>query len=81
MQKMKQESVRHREQEQVKTREISQMKKMSRKNETRIKALEAEKRLKENALRRKTEEVSALRWFLSGFQQWRHKFELQRDKK
>ena len=62
MQKMKQESIRHREQEQVKTREISQMKKVGRKNESRIKALEAEKRLKENALRRKTEEVSALRY-------------------
>ena len=57
MQKMKQESLRHRESEQVKAREISQMKKMSRKNESRIKALEAEKRLKENALKRKTEEV------------------------
>ena len=61
MQKMKQESVRHREMEQVKSRELSQMKKVSRKNESRIKALEAEKRLKENALRRKQEEVTALR--------------------
>ncbi len=52
MQKMKIESMRHREQEQVRNREISQMKKQSRKNESRIKALEAEKRLKENALRR-----------------------------
>ena len=61
MQKMKQESLRHREMEQLKARELSQMKKVSRKNESKIKALEAEKRLKENALRRKTEEVSALR--------------------
>lgn len=53
MQKMKIESMRHREQEQVRNREISQMKKQSRKNESKIKALEAEKRLKENALRLK----------------------------
>ena len=61
VQKMKEESNRHREQETRRNRELSQMKKQTRVNESRIKSLEAEKRLKENVLRRKTEEVTALR--------------------
>ena len=61
VQKMKEESNRHREQETRKTREMAQMKKQTRVNESKIKALESEKRLKENVLRRKTEEVQALR--------------------
>ena len=61
VQKMKEESNRHREQENRRNRELSQMKKQTRVNESRIKSLEAEKRLKENVLRRKTEEVTALR--------------------
>lgn len=61
VQKMKEESVRHREMENRRTREMSTMKKQSRKHESKIKSLEAEKRLKENALKRKTEEVSVLR--------------------
>ena len=61
VQKMKEESNRHREQEVRRTRELSQMKKQTRVNESKIKALESEKRLKENVLRRKTEEVQALR--------------------
>jgi len=61
VQRMKEESNRHREQETRRNRELSQMKKQTRVNESRIKSLEAEKRLKENVLRRKTEEVTALR--------------------
>merc|ERR1712223_668541 len=61
VQKMKEESNRHREQEVRRTRELSQMKKQTRVNESKIKALESEKRLKENVLRRKTEEVQSLR--------------------
>ena len=61
VQKMKEESNRHREQETRRNREVSQMKKQTRVNESKIKSLESEKRLKENVLRRKTEEVQALR--------------------
>ena len=50
VQKMKEESNRHREQEVRRTRELSQMKKQTRVNESKIKALESEKRLKENEL-------------------------------
>ena len=51
VQKMKEESNRHREQENRRNREMSQMKKQTRVNESKIKSLEAEKRLKENVLR------------------------------
>ena len=61
VQKMKEESNRHRSQEMRRTKELSQMKKASRKNESRIKALEAEKRMKETVLKRKQEEVEMLR--------------------
>ncbi|TRY72220.1 hypothetical protein TCAL_03875, partial [Tigriopus californicus] len=61
VQKMKEESSRHREQELRRTRELAQMKKVTRKNESRIKNLEAERRMKDSVLKRKTEEVSALR--------------------
>ena len=57
VQKMKEESNRHREMEARKNRELSQMKKVTRKNESLIKSLEAEKRMKENILKRKNEEV------------------------
>eukprot|EP00095_Tigriopus_kingsejongensis_P007989 maker-scaffold269_size230758-snap-gene-0.23 protein:Tk07989 transcript:maker-scaffold269_size230758-snap-gene-0.23-mRNA-1 annotation:"kinesin-like protein kif21a-like" len=61
VQKMKEESTRHREQELRRTKELSQMRKQTRKNESRIKNLEVEKRLKDSILKRKNEEVSALR--------------------
>ncbi len=61
VQKMKEESVRHREQEAKRNKELSQMRKLTRKNESRIKSLEAEKRMKETMLKRKNEEVSLLR--------------------
>ena len=55
--KMKEESVRHREMENQRHREVSTLKKQTRKNESKIKSLEAEKRMKELALKRKNEEV------------------------
>jgi TolA-binding protein len=61
VQKMKEESVRHREQEAKRNKELTQMRKLTRKNESRIRTLEAEKRMKETVLKRKTEEVTALR--------------------
>ncbi len=61
VQKMKEESVRHREMENQRNREMSTLKKQSRKHESKIKSLEAEKRMKELALKRKNEEVSLLR--------------------
>lgn len=61
VQKMKEESTRHRELEQRRNKELSQMRKVTRKNESRIRSLEAEKRMKDTILKRKTEEVSALR--------------------
>jgi len=61
VQKMKEESMRHREQEAKRNKELTQMRKLTRKNESRIRTLEAEKRMKETILKRKTEEVSALR--------------------
>ncbi len=61
VQKMKEESTRHREQEARRNKELTQMRKQTRKNESRIKSLEAEKRMKDNMLKRKNEEVSVLR--------------------
>ncbi|XP_040567883.2 LOW QUALITY PROTEIN: kinesin-like protein KIF21A [Lepeophtheirus salmonis] len=61
VQKMKEESNRHRELENRRNRELSQMKKTSRKNESRIRTLESEKRMKDVVLKRKTEEVNSLR--------------------
>ncbi len=61
VQKMKEESARHREQETRRNKELTQMRKLTRKNESKIKSLEAEKRMKENILKRKNEEVTALR--------------------
>ena len=55
---MKEESVRHREMENQRHREVSTLKKQTRKNESKIKSLEAEKRMKELALKRKNEEVT-----------------------
>jgi len=61
VQKMKEETNRHRELELRKNRELATLKKESRKNESKIKSLENEKRLKETVLKRKQEEVVVLR--------------------
>ena len=61
MTKIKEESNRHKESEQRRNREIAQLKKESRVRENQIRTLEAEKKLKETVLKRKQEEVSALR--------------------
>ena len=61
VQKMKEESTRHRQMENQRNREMSTLKKLGRKHESKIKSLEAEKRMKEIALKRKNEEVSILR--------------------
>ena len=44
-----------------KNRELAQLKKETRRNESKIKSLETEKRIKENILKRKQEEVANLR--------------------
>ena len=44
-----------------KNRELAQLKKETRKHESKIKSLETEKRLKETVLKRKQEEVESLR--------------------
>lgn len=59
--KMKEESQRHRETESKRLREIAQLKKESRRNENMIKSMEAQNRIKEQVLKRKQEEVSILR--------------------
>ncbi|XP_046997793.1 kinesin-like protein KIF21A isoform X1 [Schistocerca americana] len=64
--KMKEETSRHKEAELRRNREIAQLRKASRKHENLIKSLEAEKRMKEVVLRRKQEEVSALRRIARG---------------
>ena len=61
VQKMKEESNRHREMELRKNKELAQLKKETRKHESKIKSLETEKRLKETVLKRKQEEVESLR--------------------
>ena len=61
VQKMKEESNRHREMELRKNREVAQLKKETRKHESKIKSLETEKRLKDTVLKRKQEEVESLR--------------------
>ncbi|XP_064477158.1 kinesin-like protein KIF21A isoform X2 [Ornithodoros turicata] len=61
MTKMKDETKRHQEQEKRKNRELAQMRKEQRQRENRIRTLEAENRTKEVVLRRKHEEVNALR--------------------
>ena len=61
VQKMKEESNRHRELEVRKNRELAQLKKETRKHESKIKSLETEKRLKDTVLKRKQEEVESLR--------------------
>lgn len=59
--KMREEAQKHKENELRRNREIAQLRKESRKNANMIRTLEADKRIKEVVLRRKQEEVSALR--------------------
>ncbi|XP_015188090.1 PREDICTED: kinesin-like protein KIF21B isoform X4 [Polistes dominula] len=59
--KMREEAQRHKENELKRNREIAQLRKESRRNANMIRSLEADKRMKEVVLRRKQEEVSALR--------------------
>lgn len=61
MQKMKEEANRHKELEMKRTREIAQLRKESRKRENEIRTLQMDKRVKETVLKRKQEEVNALR--------------------
>lgn len=61
MQKMKEEANRHKELELKRTREIAQLRKESRKRENEIRTLQMDKRVKETVLKRKQEEVNALR--------------------
>ncbi|XP_058799695.1 kinesin-like protein KIF21A isoform X2 [Phymastichus coffea] len=59
--KMREEAQRHKENELKRNREIAQLRKESRRNANMIRTLEAERRMKEVVLRRKQEEVTALR--------------------
>ncbi|PNF31244.1 hypothetical protein B7P43_G14007, partial [Cryptotermes secundus] len=59
--KMKEEAAKHKDVELRRNREIAQLRKESRKRENTIRSLEAEKRVKEAVLKRKQEEVTALR--------------------
>lgn len=59
--KMKEESQKHKEAELRRLREIAQLKKESRKNANTIKNMENERRIKDQVLKRKQEEVSVLR--------------------
>lgn len=61
MRKMSEENNRHKEQESRKQREIAQLRKEARKQSSMIKTLQAQTAAKDQVLRRKTEEVSALR--------------------
>jgi len=61
VQQMKEESNRHRESDSRKNRELAQLKKETRKHESKIKNLETEKRIKDTILKRKQEEVANLR--------------------
>ncbi|KAK9506807.1 hypothetical protein O3M35_008674 [Rhynocoris fuscipes] len=61
MNKMKEEAVKHKEAETRRNREIAQLRKQTRLDANLIKNLEAEKRAKAIVLKRKQEEVSALR--------------------
>ena len=61
MTKIKEEAQRHKEAENRRNKEIAQLKKQSRLDANHIRNLEAEKRSKAAILKRKQEEVSALR--------------------
>lgn len=59
--KMREEAQRHKENELKRNREMAQLRKESRRHANVIRTLEADKRMKEVVLRRKQEEVTALR--------------------
>lgn len=59
--KMKDESARHKESELRRLREIAQLRKETRKNANVIRAMESERKIKDQVLKRKQEEVSNLR--------------------
>ncbi|XP_022695658.1 kinesin-like protein KIF21A isoform X3 [Varroa jacobsoni] len=61
MRKIREEGKRHKEQEMRVNKELCSLKREARQTENRIKTLEAENRAKENVLKRKQEEVNALR--------------------
>lgn len=61
MNKIKEESTKHKNQEQQRNREISKLKKQSRVRDNQIRSLESDKRVKEVVLKRKQEEVQMLR--------------------
>nr|CAD7435109.1 unnamed protein product [Timema monikensis] len=61
MNRMKEEAQRHKEADLEKKREIAQLRKASRRQEHQIRSLESDTKIKEVLLRRKNEEVSALR--------------------
>lgn len=61
MRKMTEENSRHKEEENRKQREIAQLRKEARKQTSMIKSLQAQGAAKDQVLKRKTEEVSALR--------------------
>ncbi|XP_075952401.1 kinesin-like protein KIF21B isoform X3 [Anarhichas minor] len=61
MKQMKEEQLRRRMVEAKRNREIAQLKKEQRRQEYQIRALESQKRQQEQVLRRKTQEVTALR--------------------
>ncbi|CAB3377766.1 Hypothetical predicted protein [Cloeon dipterum] len=59
--KMKEESQRHKLEQERRNRELAQLRKTNRKHENQIRSLEAEKRAKDVVLKRRQEEVNALR--------------------
>lgn len=65
--KMKEESQKHKESELRRVREIAQLRKESRKNANMIKTMEAERILKDKVLKRKQEEVCVLRKNQKGY--------------
>jgi kinesin family protein 4/21/27 len=58
---MKEESARHKQEQEKRSRELAQLRKANRKHENQIRTLEADRRAKDVVLRRRQEEVSALR--------------------
>lgn len=61
MNKIKEETTRHHEEEMKKAKEIAQLRKESRRTEIRMKNLESKSRVRDAVLKRKQEEVTALR--------------------
>jgi kinesin family member 21 len=59
--KMKEESNRHKLEQERRNRDVAQLRKANRKHENQIRSLEAEKRAKDVVLKRRQEEVTALR--------------------